>query len=263
MRGIIDDAFFNVVCCILVYRIFHMSSAEFYDRFIAYQAESGINDRIHGLYRRLCQTGLTADTSVLEVGCGIGTLTYLLLQKIKTGRIEATDISPLSIEFAKKHLAAPNLSLSAADILHFEPQSKQFDRVLLFDVLEHIPLEQHPQVFTRISRWMNDESLLLINIPNPAYILFDQQHHPGVLQETDQPVYIPALSASLASASLDIVSLKTYHVWVKEDYQFIVARKRKDFKEQLLSNERNLLQKAVKWLGRKWRKLRFPYPPKH
>jgi trans-aconitate 2-methyltransferase len=239
-----------------------MDSAAFYDKFINYQVESGINDRIAGLYKRLCKTGLSADSNVLEIGCGIGTLTYLLLRRIKTGKIEATDISPKSIQFAQKHLKAANLSFSAADILQFEPHQKLFDRILLFDVLEHIPMEQHGQVFQRISQWMNDESLLLINIPNPAYILYDQQHNPAALQETDQPVYLAPLSATLASASLDILSVETYSVWVKEDYQFIIARKRKPFEEKLLSDERNFFQKAVAWCNRKWRKQKYPYPGK-
>lgn len=239
-----------------------MSSAEFYDDFISYQAVSGINDRIAGLYKKLCHQGLAADTRVLEIGCGIGTLTYLLLKKVTGGNIEATDISPKSIEFAGKHLKAPNLRFTAADILQFEPTTKVFDRLLLFDVLEHIPLEQHPQVFQRISQWMSDDSLVLINIPNPAYILHDQKNNPAALQETDQPVYIAPLSAALASASLDIVLVETYSVWVKEDYQFIVARKRKAFEERLLSAERGLFQKGMVWLKRKWRKIRYPYPPK-
>lgn len=239
-----------------------MNSAAFYDNYIARQVESGINDRIHGLYKRLCQAGLQSDSKVLEIGCGIGTLTYLLLRKVTSGRIEAMDISPKSIEYAKQHLRSPLLSLSAGDILRFEPTLQAFDHITLFDVLEHIPLEQHPQLFQRIGQWMNEDSLLFINIPNPAYIVYDQQHNPAALQETDQPVYIAPLSTALAAASLDIVSMETYSVWVKEDYQFILVRKRRPFEEKLLSDQRNVLQKGMVWLGRKWRKLCNPYPPK-
>jgi len=239
-----------------------MDSAAFYDKFIDYQIESGINDRIAGLYKRSCKTGLTTASHVLEIGCGIGTLTYLLLKKVRTGRIESVDISPKSIEFAQHHLKAANLSFHAADILGFEPQQKLFDRILLYDVLEHIPLEQHPQVFQRIRRWMNDESLLLINIPNPAYILYDQKNNPAALQETDQPVYLAPLSAALTSASLDILSIETYSVWVKEDYQFIIVRKRKEFEEKILSDKRNFFQKAAVWFKRKWWRMKYPYPPK-
>ena len=239
-----------------------MSSAEFYDHFIKNQVESGINDRIAGLYRRLCKMGLQTNSTVLEIGCGIGTLTYLLTRKVKTGRIEATDISPQSIDYVKKNLVRPNLSLFAGDILQLEPTAKSFDFVLLFDVIEHIPVEDHAALFAKINHWMHDDSALLINIPNPAYILFDEKNNPAALQEIDQPVYPEHLATVFAKAGLDILQFETYSIWVKNDYQFMVVKKRKDFEEIVLSKERNGFQKGIVWLGRKWRKLIYRYPPK-
>jgi len=239
-----------------------MSSAKFYDDFIQKQVESGINDRISGLYQRLCRLGLKNDSTVLEIGCGIGTLTYLLTRKVKKGTIVATDISPQSIEYIKKNLPRPNLTVFAGDILQVQPQSHPFDFVLLFDVIEHIPVEDHAALFTRISGWMQDDSTLLINIPNPGYVIYDAKNNPAALQEIDQPVFPDHLATVLANAGLDIVQFETYSVWVKNDYQFIVVKKRKDFEEQFLSQERNLFQKGIVWLGRKWRKIIYPYPPK-
>lgn len=239
-----------------------MNSAEFYDNFIESQIKTGINDRIHGLYRRMCKIGLHTNSTVLEIGCGIGTLTYLLTRKIKKGRIEATDISPKSIEFIKKNLSAPNLFTYAGNILNLKPQFKAFDYILLFDVIEHIPIEDHAALFAKVSQWMYDDSYLLINIPNPAYILFDQKNNPSVLQETDQPVFINQLAAVLEKVNLDLVELETYSVWVKNDYQFIIVKKRKDFEEQLLSDNRNIFQKAAIFLRRKGRRIKYSYPPK-
>jgi len=206
--------------------------------------------------------GLHTNSTVLEIGCGIGTLTFLLTRKVKTGRIEATDISPQSIEYVKKNLIRPNLSLFAGDILKLEPTAKSFDFVLLFDVIEHIPVEDHTALFAKINRWMHTDSTLLINIPNPASILFDEKNNPAALQEIDQPVYPDHLATVLAKAGLDIIQFETYSVWVKNDYQFIVIKKRKDFEEIVLSKERNIFQKGIVWWGRKWRKLRYRYPPK-
>lgn len=236
-----------------------MDSAAFYDNFIDYQVKSGINDRIYGLYEKLCRYGLSPGMNVLEIGCGIGTLTYLLLKKVTTGKIEAMDISPKSVEFAQTHINSPNVSFTAADVLQFEPSLPSFDRILLFDVLEHIPLEQHRKVFERISQWMHTDSLLLINIPNPAAILYEQQHNPSGLQETDQTVYIGPLALAMEAAAIDILSVETYDVWQKEEYQFIVARKRKTFDPAPLSEKRNFFQKGYKWWQRKWRN---KYPKK-
>jgi trans-aconitate 2-methyltransferase len=238
-----------------------MSSAEFYDNFIAAQVQSGINDRIYGLYRRICKMGLYTHSSVLEIGCGIGTLTFLLTGRVKQGTVEATDISPLSVEFIKKNLVRPNLILSSGDILELEPTASRFDYILLFDVIEHIPVHQHPELFERISGWMDDNTRLLINLPNPGYILFDQKHNPATLQEIDQPVFLDNLLPALTKASLDVVQFETYSVWVENDYQFIEIRRKKEFKEILLSDNRNFFQKGRVWLKRKWRKLIYRYPP--
>ncbi|MEJ0080478.1 MAG: class I SAM-dependent methyltransferase [Puia sp.] len=80
-----------------------MSSAEFYDDFIGYQVKSGINDRIYLLYKRLCKSGINTNSNILEIGCGVGMMTYLISRKVRNGRIEATDISTQSIAYAKSN----------------------------------------------------------------------------------------------------------------------------------------------------------------
>ena len=55
-----------------------MSAANFYDEFLASQIRSGINDRIYHLYKKVLRLGLKTDENILEIGCGIGTLTFLL-----------------------------------------------------------------------------------------------------------------------------------------------------------------------------------------
>ncbi len=237
-----------------------MSSSEYYDNFINYQVETGINDRIYGLYRKLCKTGLNADYDILEIGCGIGSLTYLLSRKVKRGTIEATDISPRSIDYAKKYIDKPNVLFSSSDILNYTPKCKTFDRILLFDILEHIDEGKHYSLFSKITSWMNENSLLLINIPNPMYILYDRKNNPQALQETDLPVFTGKLAYVLDSASLDIMHLETYSVWAKDDYIFLTVKKRKDFVKKVLNDERNFLKKLLVRLGREYRNLTYRYP---
>jgi len=239
-----------------------MSSASFYDNYLKQQALSGINDRIYLLYKRALQHGLNTNSNVLEIGCGIGTLTYLLAQKVKQGRIEAMDLSPASIEFARRYITKENIEIYPGDIIEKDPLLPAYDLILLFDVLEHILVEKHGTLFKRIASRMDDKSLLLINIPNPGYILYDQQHNSSVLQELDQALEQNVLVKNFANAGLEIQQFNTYSVWVKNDYQFMVIRKQQPFREEVLSEKRGLFAKGRTWLWRRWRKLRYPYPPK-
>ncbi len=238
-----------------------MSSAEFYDHFITRQIASGINDRIFRFYRKVYRLGLRKKSSVLEIGCGIGALTFLLCKKIPYGNIEAVDISPKSIAFAQQFIQRKNLHCSVSDILGYETHQKNFDFILMPDVLEHIPVESHSLLFQRIVSWMHENSLLIINLPNPEYIRHDQKYHPEQLQETDQPVYLSALAAGLEQAGILIHSMETCSVWVQNDYQFIVAKKQTVFREVILSSRRTMPGKIWDRLRHVWRKIRFPYPP--
>jgi trans-aconitate 2-methyltransferase len=239
-----------------------MGSSQFYDNFIPYQIESGINDRIYGLYKKVCNSGITHKDCILEIGCGIGSLTYLLSKKVKKGKIEAIDISPKSIEYAKKHLKRKNISFAAADILDFESENLKFDKILLFDVLEHIPEENHILIFEKIGKWMNDDSVLLINLPNPNYILFDIKNNPEALQEIDNPVFLNKLSNVLDITSLDISYFETYSIWVKDDYQFLTVKKKTAFVKRELSKHQNILVKLYVRLGRELRKYIYNFPRK-
>jgi cyclopropane fatty-acyl-phospholipid synthase-like methyltransferase len=206
--------------------------------------------------------GLNNNSTVLEIGCGIGALTYLLAKSIKQGKIEATDLSPKSIEYVKKNLTQDNLLLYAGDILQLKPTNSSFDFILLFDVIEHIPQENHGALFSKVSGWMHKESHLLINIPNPLSIIYDQKHNPAALQEVDQPIFIDALAAQLNKAGLDIQQFETYGVWAKNDYQFFVIKQRADFVEEIISSKRNFFQKIAARSKRELRKMIYRYPVK-
>ncbi len=233
--------------------------SQFYDNYIQRQIDSGINNRIYSLYKRLIDVGLRKDSKILEIGCGIGILTYLLSKHIKSGIIEAVDFSEKSIEYAKRHISNKNIQLTASDILDYTSKTT-FDYVLLFDALEHIPQERHPELFSKISHWMHLDSVLFINLPNPDYILYDQQNNPEALQEIDQPIYIDTLSHVLKGCELHIVKMETYSIWVKNDYQFYVIQKRRVFEEILLEKNWNIITKIMNRLNLKIRKIKYNYP---
>ena len=237
----------------------HISS-KYYDNFLSYQIESGINDRIYHLYQRVKKLGLRSGSSVLEIGCGIGSLTSLLSKKIKHGNYEAMDASQKSIDFAEKHLRNSKLALTACDVLEYTPIHQPFDFILMFDVMEHIPKENYELLFSKISGWMNDQSILVINIPNPEYILYDQRNQPDVLQEIDQPVYIDRLLTVGKNTLLDLSYFETYSIWVKNDYQFLILKKHSAFKEVKMAETKTVLEKTLNRLKREWKNHRYTYP---
>jgi len=52
--------------------------SEYYDGFSSYQLAKGINSRHLSIFRFLRKAGLKKNSIVLEIGCGIGTVTHLI-----------------------------------------------------------------------------------------------------------------------------------------------------------------------------------------
>lgn len=232
---------------------------EFYDNFIVEQQSSGINDRIYGLFKRLKKLGLTPAFNILELGCGIGTMTFLLSRFIKKGQIEAVDISAESIKFATERIKQPNAHFFVHDIVNYIPTIKNIQFITLFDVIEHIPIERHHELFQNIAKIAGSDTRIIINIPNPAYIEYDLKNNPAPLQIVDQPLPINFIVQQLTNNKLDILFFETYSVWVENDYQFFVIVKKEEFEEINLSSKRNLFAKAIKKIERGWIRLRYPY----
>jgi 2-polyprenyl-3-methyl-5-hydroxy-6-metoxy-1,4-benzoquinol methylase len=95
-------------------------------------------DLSFGLYRRRIATlrgwgVLTSDTSVLDVGCGIGSYASLT-----TGRYLGVDMNPRYIDYARRRQTSPNASFRCASVDELVQESMSFDIVLMVDVLHHL-----------------------------------------------------------------------------------------------------------------------------
>ena len=223
---------------------------EYYDDFVDYQSQSNVNERIYSLYRRTIANGLKSDSNILELGSGIGVMTKLLSKTVKKGTIEAVEISPKSIAFAKSKIKSMNIIFFIDDIVTYKPRLKSIDFITLFDVIEHIPKESHFNLFKNISSYMNEDSTLLINIPNPQYIEYDLEHQPEVLQIIDQPIHLNFLLPNLEKNDLCISLFEKHSIWVENDYVFYVIKKKKSFKEIKVRESRTFIQKVMNKLLR-------------
>ena len=206
------------------------------------------NRRHQILVDQLKSLGLDQNSSLLELGCGAGQVTYLISKIVTKGSVVAVDISPKRIESARRRIgAASNIHFEVSDLLDFNPPEERYDFITLFDVIEHIPLNDHTKLFERVSGFMDINSRLLINIPNPAFIEYLQEHEPELLQLVDQPVYADALLSRTHKHGLRLRFFITYSVWNHDDYQLILLERGKPFmKTDVTPQKTGFLQKMKK-----------------
>ena len=230
---------------------------EFYDAFSDKQSQTGINHRHLSIQRWLEKFGLKRNSTVLEIGCGIGTQTEMTLRFLDSGHITALDISPKSIEIARLRLSKySNKTLLAGDVIEMNLEG-QFDVILLPDVLEHIPIDQHAQLFSKLDQLLLPEGFVLVHIPDPDSLRWLQIHKSEELQVIDQAIDTIVLLQNLSSTSLKLEYLESYSIFSEDpDYQVLLLRKSTDKRnykkrEEFLNDSfRRRVQKKLKYFLR-------------
>jgi cyclopropane fatty-acyl-phospholipid synthase-like methyltransferase len=203
-----------------------MDSKAFYDDWVDRQTAVGVNERHRAILAWLQRFGLREDHRVLEVGCGVGTVTALLAETLsERGSVLGVDLSPRSVDAARARLAGrDNVRLEAADVLEMD-LSERFDVVVLPDVIEHIPLEHHGRLFARLASWTRPDGFVLLHYPNPLYLDWCREHRPELLQPVDQAIHPHHVATRAHEHGLHLVHLETYSIWVEEgDYVVALLR---------------------------------------
>lgn len=219
----------------------------FYNDYTNYQLREDVllNDRHFILYEKMRRLGVMPHNHILELGCGIGVITSLMSTLVPQGSVTACDISEKSIEIARRNvLNQQNIKFLASDIQSLSLLGEKFDFITLFDVLEHIPEEEHEKVFTVISSYMHEDSVLLVNIPHPASIDHEREHHPENLQIIDLPLMANEVINNAYKAGMYLVSFNTYSIWHENDYQCIVFNKSNKFTNITTSSTRTFMDKV-------------------
>jgi trans-aconitate 2-methyltransferase len=199
---------------------------KWYDGFAGRQVKTSVNLRHYKIMEFLSSAGLSRNDRILEIGCGIGTLTGLLVRYLRKGEVLAVDISPESVEIARKRLShASNVRFMVSDMTDFS-HTELFDFIILPDVLEHIPVDQHRRLFRTLADHMHDNSVILIHIPHPRALDYIRNTDPGQMQIIDQSVEADTLLQDAYDSGLNLVSYNSYSLFDrKHDYAVISFRK--------------------------------------
>jgi trans-aconitate 2-methyltransferase len=228
---------------------------KWYDGFAGRQVKTSVNLRHYKIMEFLISAGLSRKDRVLEIGCGIGTLTGLLVRYLGKGEIVAVDISPESVEIARKRLShASNVRFMVSDMTDFN-HTEVFDFIILPDVLEHIPVDQHSRLFRTLADHMHDNSVILIHIPHPRALDYIRATNPGQMQIIDQSVEADTLLADAYANGLTLISYNSYSLFDREhDYAVISLRKKNAVTLSPLPNRsiisRKLLSRTRLFLSR-------------
>jgi trans-aconitate 2-methyltransferase len=194
----------------------------YYDSFKTHQKQLGVNIRHHAIYNRLIGDGLNAQSNVLEIGCGIGTVSSLILNTVTEGKFVGVDISSGSIEEARKiNKHRPNAEFIVSDMSDFAHPAK-FDYIVFPDVLEHIPVENHRAIFHAVREVSASDPKIHINIPAPAFQEWLRRTAPEKMQIIDQTLSLSRLIHDASSSGFELIAAEPYSLhYIQPDYVYI------------------------------------------
>jgi len=199
---------------------------EYYDTFKEHQKNLGINIRHRTIFKNLKNLGLKSNSNVLEIGCGIGTVSHLILKYITEGSFVGLDISAESIKMAQQFNSFhKKAEFFVNDMSNFTHKTK-FDFVVFPDVLEHIPVEQHANIFKTISELTTPNAIVLINIPEPYTLDWSRRNTPEALQIIDQSLSMQDLCNNSYPYGFYMYSMTPYGLrYEHEEYLSIILKK--------------------------------------
>ncbi|MBA2332579.1 MAG: class I SAM-dependent methyltransferase [Actinobacteria bacterium] len=98
--------------------------------------------------------------SVLDLGCGWGSLSLWLAELYPASRIVAVSNSAIQRAFLEPRAPA-NLQIVTADVNEWEPDER-FDRIVSVEMLEHV--RNYERLFGRIASWLNSDGLVFAHV---------------------------------------------------------------------------------------------------
>ena len=112
-------------------------------------------------------SGYQPGMSVLELGCGNG-LFLRFLTHLGVGDFMAVDGDPRIMEEIPPDLASSVHIVDFTEFFGSELGRRQFDRIVLFDVLEHFSPEDAAALLKSAAELLPDDGRIVIRVPNMA-----------------------------------------------------------------------------------------------
>lgn len=105
----------------------------------------------------------TQKTKALDIGCGMG---FAMLGFQKLGFVDVLGIDRDTSQVQACHKRGLKVEQTADIIGFLSKQQDKFNVITLFDVLEHLPIDQQLPVLHAIQKSLSDDGVFLIRTPN-------------------------------------------------------------------------------------------------
>jgi SAM-dependent methyltransferase len=190
----------------------------------------GANPRIERAWETLERTaGPDAPARILELGCGIGGISWRLARRWPGAAVTGLDISPQSIEYARR-LFGPDGIAFVEGALAPGSVDGPIDLVVLFDVYEHVAEDERPELHRALGALLGSTASIVLSAPTPRHLARLRDDIPDEIQPVDEDVTVPVLLELASGTGTELVLYEEVGVWHERDYLHAVLRRGADWR---------------------------------
>lgn len=165
--------------------------------------------KVKEMHRVLSKQKIDPPTSILDFGCGVGSIDPYIRKYFPDSEIYGIDISTESIKVAKEKQSEFDISYAVFDEEKGSPFGMSFDLVFVSCVFHHIPREYHKKTLSFLRSCMNPNAFLFVFEHNPynpaARIVFSKHDRP--IDKDANMIYPGYLKRQMQRCNFEKVSL--------------------------------------------------------
>lgn len=167
---------------------------------------------------------------ILEVGCGIGDISWRMSRRWTRSQVVGLDVSHRSLQLAEALFGGSRLSFCEGPLVKGR-LSGPFDLIVLMDVYEHICVENRRELHEAIKDLKSENGRIVLAFPTPRHLAWLKIHQPDRIQPVDEDITIETMSQMAHETGTDVLCYKEVGVWHEGDYAHAVLGQRVGWKD--------------------------------
>jgi 2-polyprenyl-3-methyl-5-hydroxy-6-metoxy-1,4-benzoquinol methylase len=202
----------------------------YYDNHLAGKLNGYINQnrRVESAYAEVKKL-ITKDVrTVIEIGCGIGDISYRIAKQFPSVKVKGLDISEKSIHTAKNLFQRENLSYHCGEI-DITNNFGSADLIILIDVYEHIDNDTRNFFNQMLGKLLAKNGKIFLAFPTPEYLAWLKIHDPANIQPVDEDITIAVIADLAKTSHCDVQFYRKKNIWHINDYAHALLDRNKSY----------------------------------
>jgi 2-polyprenyl-3-methyl-5-hydroxy-6-metoxy-1,4-benzoquinol methylase len=175
------------------------------------------NPRIECAWSTLGRLAPTDPERILEIGCGIGSISWRMSQRWPRAEVVALDVSPELLRIGQALFASPRIRFVEGP-LRTGLVEGYFDVVVLMDVYEHIARDDRREFHQALAGLLRDQAQVFLSAPTPRHLRWLRANFPHEIQPVDEDVTVETLLEFASTTGTNLCFYKEVDVWHRGDY---------------------------------------------